>query len=329
MAKKDETGDCSKCCHTAEIAQCTTEDERVRLRKICLSCIRGCKKCKFNKRKERLEAFIAESDKGNTKDSLLDEKSSLQNYTCRFCKCHTKGKSCNADCKTLARIAQINLALPIFSETIPNTTPPTPIKASYAHALVSRIEAEECYNCTKCPSTDNMPSHGGKEFVYIEAAEEPQTVLDRADPFYKPQPLSDPRDFDEPQLSDQAQLERQKVTEQLPAAIEERLLQEMKTFIGSMDWVDRCLVLFLMQGGKLVDFGKMDWIPKEFINGISNKANLTMRYKKIVKTMPILKSVAHGMIGKGIGGAKRKNASSSDSSAGESVTQYDLFGNRI
>lgn len=337
MAKKDETGNCSKCCHTEEIANCKTEEERSRLRKICLSCIRGCNKCRYQRRTNQLSAYIAEVKDGNTKDSLSREEASIKSTYCRFCKNHAKGKPCREDCKKLARLATIALAKPVFSETIPNTKPKKPYTPEYAAEVIGRIQSEHCNRCTHCPSTDNMPSHGGKEFVYLESSEEPQTILDHADPFARTVTERDSRDFDTPELTEEEQLKRQQVTTDLPASVEERLLQELKTFVGSLDWIDRCLVFFLMQGGKLVDFGKMNWVPKEFVNGISNKPELTHRYKRIIKVMPIFKSIAHGMIGKGIGGAKKKDKSANPESNGKSdstriseeIPQYDLFGNRI
>lgn len=298
MGKCDETGNCAKCVHTAEIQKARDSGDEhaiACLRKTCLKCIRGCEKCRFGRRIDALEGFIRAKETGKGEDDLRSEILSLKRDTCR--KCNEKGCSV---CKTAATIKGLELAANVFREV--NKATKRPIDVEAAKDLCDAITQKFCLKCSRCPSTDDNPSRGGKEVISFDSAEDPDTIMPFADPLAFQTSDDDLRDFD--RQSSRMTLEREGrrgVTASLPQSVEDALRQEICNLCGKLDHIDRALVFFLMTGGSLTDFGKMQWVPPEFFKTLS-KQFVYGRYKKIVRAVPILSAVAHGMIGKGKGG---------------------------
>lgn len=307
MAKSDETGNCAKCAHQAEIEaarESGDEKEILRLRKICLVCIRGCDRCKFGKRKQALDDYIQlVQEDGYTLAEIVQESQDIKDEECNGC----KEESCTY-CKHRARLSQLKNAASVAQERIPaGLNKNAPMSVDYAREVYDALTTAHCFKCRRCPLTDDNPSHSGKDVISFDAAEEPDLILPHADPFAfnadRPEG-ADSRDFDTPE-SDSQRVCRKSVTTRLPPAVEEALREEICNLSGKLDHVDRALVFFLMAGGSMTDFGKMKWVPKEFFETMSKQA-VYGRYKRIVKAVPILTAVAHGMIGKGKGGAKPK-----------------------
>lgn len=314
MGKCDEAGNCTKCMHSLEIYNARKkgdENALAALRKTCIKCIRGCEKCRYGRRKDALESFIAEYERRSSAESLTKEMAAIKKDKCGRCSIDRGSAVCN-NCQFRQRLHDISLALGVFSERIKSTG--KSFSAEYAKDLCDAITVNHCYKCDHCPSTDDNPSRCGREVVSFDAAENPDTIMPFADPFAFPNSMGDKRDFDSPKDENEC---GKSVTLKLPQDIEDALRQELCNLSGKLDHVDRALVFFLMAGGTMTDFGKMKWVPKEFSQTMSKQC-VYGRYKKIVKAVPILSAVAHGMIGKGKGGgAKPKKA--------KTVFQPELF----
>jgi len=326
MARSDETGNCTKCAHQAEIAAATTDAERTRLQKICLRCIRGCDKCEHGKRKDALDGFIDMCDGGKSVADLYLEKSDIRKRHCEPCKDPRQNTGCR-NCPFRERIDTISLVVQLIERKgvlagknkVPsswNDGVPTRLDALKER---NRITYEVCTKCRKAPFTDDCAPHGGKEVVAFEAAENPDSILEYADPFAFQHDKKDFRHFDET-ATEQEDFVRNKVTKQLTAAVEERLKIEISNFGSKLDMIDRELVFFILHGGHLKDFGSMQWAQKymQKLTTPMTKQAIHNRFKKVCHEMPILRSVAHGMIGKGKGGKGRAKAQ-------PSYQQLDMF----
>lgn len=245
MGRSDETGNCTKCSHSSEIAHAAEsgdEDKIESLRKTCIRCIRGCDKCRWGHEKDGIESKIQRLDNGRDYLAIESLKSRLDD-----------------------------------------------------------IEKSRCLKCNRCPPTDDNPSRSGKEVISFDAAEDPDTIMPHAENWGNGRIDKDFRDFDS--HDDELHEESRRVTS-LPIEVEDALRHEICNLNGKLDHVDRALVFFLMSGGSLTDFGKMKWVPKEFFSTMSKQC-VYGRYKKIVRAVPILAAVAHGMIGKGKGGGAK------------------------
>ena len=248
MGRSDETGNCTKCAHSSEIARAVEfgDEKKIEsLRRTCIRCIRGCDKCRWGREKDGIEAKLARLQ-GNDEDGVSgDLKARLEN-----------------------------------------------------------IEKSMCMKCNRCPLTDDNPSRAGKEVISFDAAEDPDTIMPHSEGWGNGRNDSDFRDFDSRENEHD---DKGRVTS-LPLEVEDALRHEICNLSGKLDHVDRALVFFLMAGGTLTDFGKMKWVPKEFFSTMSKQC-VYGRYKKIVRAVPILASVAHGMIGKGKGGGAKPKKS--------------------
>lgn len=279
MPKQDETGKCSKCAHSREIANAATEAERMRLGKTCLSCIRGCDGCTVFMQSggKAVDRYFDAVLNGPTHNAAVAERRHIIANNCDKCTHYRdrkdpKRKFCRTDCRLYARLSELD-------------------------GIIS------CYTCNRCPKTDDIASHGGREVVSFDAAEDQDTVAAYADPLATEQ-KGDFRDFDERPSEDTDG----KFTKRLNNEQEDELKRELANFASNLDLIDRELAVFLINGGSLVDFGRMEW-AKKYIKTISRpmtKQAVHGRYKRIVKAMPLLKAVAHGTIGKGKGGGAKK-----------------------
>lgn len=323
MGKSDETGNCSKCAHSEEIRKAReANDEKaiLALRKTCLKCIRGCDRCSFGKRKAEIELYIAALEKGVGIAELESESNGIRKNFCSRCK-ERKCQFCNNG----ALLRDIKTTIGAFSKFREDGGDngngggggSAQDRIARARDIYDGITVDMCYKCTRSPASDDNPSRGGKEFVSFDAAEDPDTIMPFADPcspqYRQFKPSSDFRDS----IEEEAPQPQQRTN--LPHDVEETLRRELCNLCGKLDHVDRALVFFLMNGGTLTDFGKMRWVPQEFFSTMSKQC-VYARYKKIVREVPVLSAVAHGMIGKGKGGGAKPRKGS-----GSHLVQQELF----
>jgi len=325
MPRQDETGKCTKCAHQREIERASTDEERKRLRSICIRCIRGCDKCATQYRLDALKDYMDFLREGKDYADLLLLKKDVESRNCKKCK-HSSSLRCQSSCqaaderKRVERIASVFREVDDWNRKYANKHIPkkhmTVIQAEEERELLKRTK---CGKCTHCPSTDDEYCHSGRSVMSFDAAEEPDTIQPFFDPLAFQKQERDPRDFDEP-VDPREERTKGSVTKMLAPEVEELLRQQIMDFHHHLDFIDRELVFQLMEGKTLVDFAKMGW-AEPVIKALSQpmtKQAVWGRYKRIVKRVPILAAVAHGMIGKGKGGAKHKQKN-------QPFIQQDLF----
>ena len=170
---------------------------------------------------------------------------------------------------------------------------------------IERMRAQ-CLACDVCGAGNTMQV-GGRGVVYIDSAEEPETVIAHAKG----------RRYTSPEVYREEKDDMRNVTA-LPAEVEEKLREVACTYF-SMRPIEVLLCHHLANGGNLANFGS-------FIDGVKrdlgkykhlDKRNAWALLKHIGKVYAPFRALAGGLIGKGKGGAQKR---------AKRFMQLDLFG---
>lgn len=172
---------------------------------------------------------------------------------------------------------------------------------------IERIRAQ-CLACNVCKEGNTMQI-GGRGVVYMDSAENPETVLAHGKE----------RPHVAPEVYRDGEEEHVRNVTALPPEAEERFREVVCTYFGLRP-VEVLLCHHLANGGNLANF-------KHFIDGVKSdlskykhldKRNAWALFKHIGKVFAPFRALAGGLIGKGKGGAVKR-------ALGKQLVQLDMF----
>ena len=291
-----------------------------------------CERCEVNALKDQLLAEFPNGD-------IPDERARPLYTACYICSHGCLKASGESACENYtARTKTLPRRIAVLEKAVQGLVAEHARRPDlYAHALAKkRAELSEARaaldesvaRCRRCSRTsDDNPQHNGVVFVSFDAGTDASASGQQSQGntslrgWMERKRLGAPADGSAPARATR-----------LPVEFEDRLRTELANYSDGLSLTDKMLVAVLMTrkaGGRtderysLIDFAKLRWMfrfdaagrrhhtdfsrflvscgwtpPQEGKCGVSRQT-IGLRFKNIVRKLPVLTAVAHGQIGKG------------------------------